>query len=54
MEGAARSNYHGSDGLGDVPDPDAPDNSHVQSEHAVDALLRMVNQHEGNTTSCKT
>ena len=41
------SAYHGNDGFGDVPDPNAPDASHLQSEHAVQALLRMSKEHRG-------
>ena len=39
--------YHGKDGLNDAPDPNAPDLSHMQSEHAVVALIRLVNQYPG-------
>jgi len=39
--------YHGNDGFGDVPDPHAPDLSYLQSEHAVPALIRLVNQYPG-------
>jgi len=46
--GENSSYYHGNDGLGDVPDPSAPDLSNVQNEHAVLALIRLVNQHAGN------
>ena len=42
-----RSDYHGSDGFGDAPDPNAPDDSHLQSEHAVQALLRLTKEHAG-------
>jgi len=41
------SYYHGNDGFGEAPDPDVPDLSVVQSEHAVIALIRLVNQHPG-------
>ena len=41
------SYYHGKDGFGDAPDPDAPDLSHIQSEHAVLALIRLANQYPG-------
>ena len=40
-----RSDYHGSDGFGDSPDPNAPDDSHLQQEHAVQALIRMSKEH---------
>uniref|UniRef100_A0A8C5LTM7 Inosine/uridine-preferring nucleoside hydrolase domain-containing protein n=1 Tax=Leptobrachium leishanense TaxID=445787 RepID=A0A8C5LTM7_9ANUR len=36
------SNYHGKDGLGDVPDLSAPGLENVQKEHAVLAMLRLV------------
>ena len=42
-----RSDYHGSDGFGDAPDSNAPDDTHLQSEHAVQALLRMSKEHNG-------
>ncbi|WAR30400.1 IUNH-like protein [Mya arenaria] len=41
------SDYHGSDGFGDVPDPEAPHESLIQSEHTVHALLRLSKQYEG-------
>ncbi|WAR30401.1 YBP2-like protein [Mya arenaria] len=41
------SDYHGSDGFGDVPDPEAPDDSLLESEHAVNALMRLSKKHEG-------
>ncbi|XP_060682809.1 nucleoside hydrolase-like [Hemiscyllium ocellatum] len=39
--------YHGKDGLGDVPDPKAPGLEHIQAEHAVNAMIRIVNKHVG-------
>ena len=44
----ANVRYHGHDGFGDVPDPNAPDESHFQTEHAVNALLKLSNQYAGN------
>ncbi|XP_055492497.1 inosine-uridine preferring nucleoside hydrolase-like [Leucoraja erinacea] len=41
------SAYHGKDGLGDVPDPSAPGLEHLQSEHAVNAMVRIVTEHTG-------
>ncbi|XP_052806824.1 inosine-uridine preferring nucleoside hydrolase-like isoform X2 [Mya arenaria] len=41
------SDYHGSDGFGDVPDPEAPDDSLLESEHAVNALMRLSKKQEG-------
>jgi len=45
---ASSSYYHGKDGFGDDPDPNAPDLTQVQSEHAVLALIRLVNEYPGN------
>lgn len=42
-----RSPYHGSDGFGDVPDQSAPDESQLQVEHGVLALLRLSKIHKG-------
>ncbi|XP_064650180.1 nucleoside hydrolase-like isoform X1 [Lineus longissimus] len=42
--------YHGKDGLGDVPDSEAPDSRLVKEEHAVNALVRMINQNAGEVT----
>ena len=42
------SYYHGKDGLGDVPGENIPDPSQIQSEHAVLALIRLVNEHPGD------
>lgn len=39
--------YHGKDGLGDVPDPDAPSLDLLQSRHAVKALIKIVKQNKG-------
>lgn len=39
--------YHGKDGLGDVPDPDAPGLEKLQKENAVTALIEMIKQHPG-------
>ncbi|XP_053381426.1 inosine-uridine preferring nucleoside hydrolase-like [Mercenaria mercenaria] len=43
-----RSPYHGSDGFGDVPDPNAPDESQLQAEHGVMALLRLSKAYKGD------
>ncbi|XP_040281164.1 pyrimidine-specific ribonucleoside hydrolase RihA-like isoform X2 [Bufo bufo] len=39
------SGYHGVDGLGDVPDSTSPDLDLLQKEHAVLAMIRMVNEY---------
>ena len=44
------SHYHGDDGLGDVLHPHPPEEE-MQSEHAVHALLRLVNENIGNRTA---
>ena len=46
-----QSDYHGSDGLGDAPDPGAPDDSHLKQEHAVEALIRMSKEYAGKYLS---
>ena len=42
-----RPYYHGHDGFGDVPDPNAPDASLIQKENAIQAMLRIANEHQG-------
>lgn len=41
--------YHGEDGLGDVPDP-SPTDPKIETEHAVQALLRLVDGNKGEIT----
>lgn len=41
------SGYHGSDGFGESPDPNAPDFSLVQKEDGVSALIRLSKQFSG-------
>ncbi|KAK3590505.1 hypothetical protein CHS0354_037552 [Potamilus streckersoni] len=51
--GVRKSNgihYHGTDGLGDVPDSSTLDKMNLKDEHAVQALLRMSRQFEGELT----
>ncbi|KAL9981520.1 hypothetical protein ACROYT_G010228 [Oculina patagonica] len=44
------SHFHGVDGMGDVEDIPHPDMSLLKSEHAVNALIRLVDQHPGEIT----
>lgn len=39
--------FHGLDGLGDAPDPNAPGLDLVQKEGAVSAMIRIVNENPG-------
>lgn len=39
--------FHGQDGLGDVPDPNAPGLELIQKEGAVEAMTRIVREHPG-------
>ena len=41
------THYHGNDGFGDNPDPDAPGDELLQPEFAVTSLLRLANQYQG-------
>ncbi|XP_078079001.1 inosine-uridine preferring nucleoside hydrolase-like isoform X2 [Mustelus asterias] len=43
-------NYHGEDGLGDVPNPNAPGLEHLQPEYAVNALIRIATEHAGQVS----
>ncbi|XP_051840628.1 inosine-uridine preferring nucleoside hydrolase-like isoform X1 [Antechinus flavipes] len=36
--------FYGTDGLGDIPDADAPRLDQVQHEHAVTAMIRIINE----------
>lgn len=39
--------FHGKDGLGDAPDPNAPGLDLLQKEGAVSAIIRIVNENPG-------
>lgn len=39
--------YQGEDGLGGVPDPDAPGLELLQKEEAANAIINIVNQNPG-------
>ena len=49
--GSQASGYHGQDGLGDILDPDPPSKDLVQKQHAVFALIDLVEKYKGNTFS---
>ncbi|XP_025759082.1 probable uridine nucleosidase 1 isoform X3 [Oreochromis niloticus] len=46
--------YHGKDGLGEVPDPDAPGLELVQKKKAVNAMIKTVNQNPGEVSLVAT
>ncbi|XP_063069755.1 inosine-uridine preferring nucleoside hydrolase [Engraulis encrasicolus] len=46
--------FHGQDGLGDAPDPSAPGLDQLQGEGAVQALVRIVNEHPGEVSLVAT
>ncbi|CAL8266551.1 unnamed protein product [Lota lota] len=46
--------FHGMDGLGDVPDPDAPGLDLIQKEGAVSAMIRLVNENPGQISLVAT
>ncbi|CAB1346458.1 unnamed protein product [Coregonus sp. 'balchen'] len=47
-------NFHGQDGLGDAPDPNAPGLDMLQMEGAVPALIRIVNENPGEVSLVAT
>lgn len=46
--------FHGKDGLGDIPDPDAPGLECLQKEEAVRAMIRIVNENPGEVSLVAT
>ncbi|KAE8278307.1 hypothetical protein D5F01_LYC23206 [Larimichthys crocea] len=46
--------FHGKDGLGDVPDPDAPGLELLQEQKASEAIVRMVKENPGEVTLVAT
>ncbi|CAK6959215.1 inosine-uridine preferring nucleoside hydrolase isoform X2 [Scomber scombrus] len=46
--------FHGMDGLGDAPDPNAPGLDLVQKEGAVSAMIRIVNENPGEVSLVAT
>ncbi|KAL6115346.1 uncharacterized protein ACO6RY_00216 [Pungitius sinensis] len=46
--------YHGKDGLGEVPDPDAPGLELLQKRKAAQALVKMVKENAGEVTLVAT
>ncbi|XP_068575684.1 pyrimidine-specific ribonucleoside hydrolase RihA-like [Cebidichthys violaceus] len=46
--------YHGKDGLGEVPDPDAPGLELLQKRKAAKALVKMVKENAGEVTLVAT
>uniref|UniRef100_H3C5P0 Si:dkey-4e7.3 n=1 Tax=Tetraodon nigroviridis TaxID=99883 RepID=H3C5P0_TETNG len=46
--------FHGYDGLGDAPDPNAPGLDMVQEEAAVSAMLRIINENPGEVSLVAT
>ncbi|XP_008326299.1 inosine-uridine preferring nucleoside hydrolase isoform X2 [Cynoglossus semilaevis] len=46
--------FHGQDGLGDAPDPNAPGLDLIQTEGAVSAMIRIVNENPGEVSLVAT
>ncbi|XP_034533217.1 inosine-uridine preferring nucleoside hydrolase-like [Notolabrus celidotus] len=48
------SDFHGKDGLGDAPDPDAPGMDQLHKRKAVQAMVRLVKDNPGEVTLVAT
>ncbi|XP_038158253.1 inosine-uridine preferring nucleoside hydrolase-like [Cyprinodon tularosa] len=48
------SDYHGKDGLGDVPDPDAPGLDLLQKKKAAQAMIKIARENPGEVTLVAT
>ncbi|CAN9497531.1 unnamed protein product [Ophioblennius macclurei] len=48
------SEFHGKDGFGDAPDPDAPPLDLLQKESAASAIIRIVNENPGEVSLVAT
>ncbi|XP_060922741.1 inosine-uridine preferring nucleoside hydrolase-like [Limanda limanda] len=46
--------YHGKDGMGDAPDPDAPGLELLQKKRGVPAMVKIINQNPGEVTLVAT
>ncbi|XP_034042854.1 inosine-uridine preferring nucleoside hydrolase [Thalassophryne amazonica] len=46
--------FHGKDGLGDAPDPNAPSLDMIQEEDAISAMIRIVNENPGEVSLVAT
>lgn len=47
-------NFHGLDGFGDAPDPNAPSLDMIQKEGAVSAMIRIINENAGQVSVVAT
>ncbi|XP_043928113.1 inosine-uridine preferring nucleoside hydrolase-like [Protopterus annectens] len=50
LESTITTDYHGPDGLGGVPDLEAPGLNYLQKEHAVTAMIQIASQHAGKVS----
>ncbi|CAB1413471.1 unnamed protein product [Pleuronectes platessa] len=46
--------YHGKDGMGDAPDPDAPGLELLQKKRGIPAMVKIINQNPGEVTLVAT